>query len=113
MSDNKISINVENEFAIIPDPGTQSAPGSVWGAGAAEKTYQVNQFDPATATSELSFTPGRVAKHCFNHYEPLDDYEVFGYLSNWGSTTIVMAKSLEIPTSIIVLVVVVQISCDC
>lgn len=84
MSDNKISINVENEFAIIPDPGTQSSPGSVWGAGAAEKTYQVNQFDPATATSELSFTPGRVAKHCFNHYEPLDDYEVFGYLSNWG-----------------------------
>lgn len=84
MSDNKHAKTVEDRFVIIPDPGTQAKAGEIWGAGAAEKTYQVNQFDPATATSQLSYTPGRVAKHCFNHYQPLADFEVFGYMSNWG-----------------------------
>ena len=84
MSDCKKNSLNENQFVIIPDPGTQTAPGSIWGAGAAEKTYTLNEFNPATATRGLSYTPGRVAKHMFNHYVPQNDCEVFGYLSNWG-----------------------------
>ncbi|AZE50394.1 Chitinase [Pseudomonas chlororaphis] len=67
----------------IPDPGT-SVAGAIWGAGAAEKTYAKNNFDPRTADSGHSFTPGRVAKHLFNSYLPTPEYKVFGYLSDWG-----------------------------
>lgn len=67
----------------IPDPGTNVA-GAVWGAGAAEKTYEINNFDPQTADHGRSYTPGRVAKHLFNNYHPTPGYKIFGYLSDWG-----------------------------
>ncbi|MBD2784174.1 chitinase [Xenorhabdus sp. DI] len=82
---NSRNTNINNNpFVIIPDPGTETKPGDIWGAGAIEKTYEVNRFDPSTADSDLSYTPGRVAKNLFNHYEPIPGFEVFGYLSDWG-----------------------------
>ncbi|MGV8004207.1 glycosyl hydrolase family 18 protein [Photorhabdus temperata subsp. temperata] len=85
MSDKK-KPHAADELYLSPDPGTKdlNEPDKVWGAGAAEKTYAANEFDPATADKQLSYTPGRVAKNLFNNYEADPDFLVFGYLTDWG-----------------------------
>ncbi|WP_434574440.1 hypothetical protein J3P88_06200 [Pseudomonas sp. Z3-6] len=73
----------ESNLVIVPDPGT--AAGNLHaGRGAAEKTYTANSFDPATADTGLTYTPGRVARYMYNRYQPTPGYKVFGYLSDWG-----------------------------
>lgn len=86
MFENKTTTTNQNSLVITPDPGTATNPGEIWGAGAAEKTYEVNNFKPAINDSGLSFTPGRVAKHLFNHYQMPSEtnIQVFGYMSDWG-----------------------------
>ncbi|NHB60380.1 glycosyl hydrolase family 18 protein [Photorhabdus sp. RW14-46] len=76
----------DNNLYISPDPGTKDLKETekVWGAGAAEKTYAANKFDPATSDKQLSYTPGRVAKNLFNHYQADPNFQVFGYLTDWG-----------------------------
>ncbi|MEU6663827.1 glycosyl hydrolase family 18 protein [Streptomyces sp. NPDC046821] len=56
------------DLVNTPDPG-MDVDGSIRGEGAAEKTYAVNQFDPARETSKLSYTPRRSAKTVFNTYQ--------------------------------------------
>lgn len=78
-----IKAREDNKLVFPADPGT-NVNGTVWGAGAAEKTYEVNEFDPATEDSQISYTPGRVARHLFNDYSETEGFEVFGYMSDWG-----------------------------
>lgn len=86
MPENNSKITNSNPLFISPDPGTETKPGEVWGFGAAEKTYEANNFKPETNDSGLSYSPGRIAKHLFNHYQMPsdDDIQVFGYMSDWG-----------------------------
>lgn len=71
-----------SQLVYDTDPGTL-VNGEVWGGGAAELTYALNNFDPATRDDQLSYTPGRMAKNVFNQYED-NDYRCFCYYSDWG-----------------------------
>lgn len=82
-SSNTIKAREDNQLVFPSDPGT-NVNGTIWAAGAAEKTYEVNSFDPAVEDSRLSYTPGRVARHLFNDYSKTEGFEVFGYMSDWG-----------------------------
>lgn len=74
----------ESDLVFPSDPGTQvGTQTKKWGVGAAEKTYEVNGFDPKAKDDQLSYTPGRVAKNLFNLYEK-NEFEVFGYYSDWS-----------------------------
>lgn len=65
------------------DPGTL-VNGVVWAKGAAEKTYAVNKFDPATRDDQLSYAPGpdRTTKYVFNKYAD-NGFKCFGYSGDW------------------------------
>lgn len=64
------------------DPGDPSKPES---KGATERTYQENQFDPATETEDYSYTAGRVVKRVYNKYGPVPQGKtVFGYYTDWS-----------------------------
>lgn len=71
-----------SQLVYDTDPGTL-VNGVAWGVGAAEKTYALNNFDPATRDDQLSYTPGRMAKNVFNQYEE-NGYRTFCYYSDWG-----------------------------
>jgi chitinase len=74
----------ESELVYPSDPGTQvGTQAKKWGVGAAEKTYEVNGFDPQSRDDQLSYTPGRIAKNLFNLYEN-NEFEVFAYYSDWS-----------------------------
>ncbi|ROM92650.1 hypothetical protein BK658_21965 [Pseudomonas brassicacearum] len=65
------------------DPGTL-VNGVVWGSGSAEKTYALNNFDPATRDDQLSYAPGpdRTTKYAFNKYAD-NGFQCFGYGGDW------------------------------
>ncbi|UDM55358.1 chitinase [Phenacoccus solenopsis nudivirus] len=54
-----------------------------------EKRWQQNNYDPKTATDDLTYTSQRVAVMMYNTYasnltNKQHDYEVFGYYSDWS-----------------------------
>lgn len=51
--------------------------------GATESTYTQNGFDPATSTTQLSYTSARVAKRVDNRYAG-NAFEVSGYYTDWS-----------------------------
>ncbi|MBU6957611.1 hypothetical protein KRR23_07640 [Pseudomonas sp. CVAP len=71
-----------SQLVYDTDPGTL-VNGEMWGVGAADLTYRLNNFDPTTRDDQLSYTPGRMAKNVFNQYED-NDYRCFCYYSDWG-----------------------------
>lgn len=73
-----------SELVHSSDPGT-TCNGQVWAQGAAEKTYQVNGFDPAKTDDAASFTPGRVAKTVFNTYRGDGDLTVAAFLTDFSA----------------------------
>lgn len=73
-----------SELVHSSDPGT-TCDGQVWAQGAAEKTCQVNGFDPARTDSALSFTPGRVAKAVFNTYQGDGNLALSGFLTDFSA----------------------------
>lgn len=71
-----------SQLVYDTDPGTP-VNGAMWGVGAAELTYELNNFDSATRDDQLSYTPGRMAKNVFNQYQD-NGYRCFCYYSDWG-----------------------------
>jgi len=64
------------------DPGDPTKPQSV---GATERTYQQNNFDPATETEDYSYTATRVVKRVYNTYGAVPQgRKVFGYFTDWS-----------------------------
>ncbi|VVE13748.1 chitinase [Pandoraea capi] len=51
--------------------------------GATETTYAQNGFDPATSTTQLSYTSARVARRVYNRYAK-NAFEVSGYYTDWS-----------------------------
>ncbi|MFJ2863875.1 glycosyl hydrolase family 18 protein [Kitasatospora sp. NPDC087314] len=69
-----------SELVYPSDPGLDGRA-----VDAAERTYQMNGFDPAREDSKLSFTPCRVAKPAFNTYRRSGDQTVSGFLdTTWA-----------------------------
>ncbi|MFH8839540.1 glycosyl hydrolase family 18 protein [Streptomyces sp. NPDC017868] len=69
-----------SDLVNASDPGTD-VNGEVWGKGAAEKTYEVNGFDPAREDVKLSYTPRRAAKTVFNTYQGGNGLILSGYVA--------------------------------
>lgn len=51
--------------------------------GATEATYAQNGFDPATSTTQLSYTSARVARRCYNRYAG-NGLQVSGFYTDWS-----------------------------
>ena len=87
MSDSKPQSRSGRDSDLVhpSDPGTEVKEGEFWGVGAAEKTYEENDFQPATEDQKLSYTPARVTKNVYNEY-PIDDddFSVFCYFTDWA-----------------------------
>lgn len=49
-----------------------------------EQSYAADGFNPATNTSEYSYTSGRVAKRVYNKYNTANKPKVFGYYTDWA-----------------------------
>ncbi|MFJ2189427.1 glycoside hydrolase family 18 protein [Kitasatospora sp. NPDC087861] len=69
-----------SELVYPSDPGLDGRA-----VDAAERTYQMNGFDPAREDSKLSFTPCRVAGPAFNTYRRSGEQTVSGFLdTTWA-----------------------------
>ncbi|SUA88949.1 glycoside hydrolase family 18 protein [Pandoraea pulmonicola] len=51
--------------------------------GATQTTYAQNGFDPATSTTQLSYTSARMARRVYNRYAK-NAFEVSGYYTDWS-----------------------------
>ncbi|MBD2794013.1 chitinase [Xenorhabdus sp. 42] len=51
---------------------------------ATERSYQLDDFDPAKETKSYSYTSARVANHFYNHYDTKGKPKVFGYWTDWS-----------------------------
>ncbi|MDR0219477.1 MAG: chitinase [Enterobacteriaceae bacterium] len=64
-------------------------PGYTWAGenkaiDAAGKTYKWSEYDPATTTDKLTYTPTRMAKTVFNTYDDGDNFDVLCYFTDWA-----------------------------
>lgn len=71
-----------SKLVYAEDPGDPAISGT---AGATERTYRQNNFDPSTEVQNYSYTSTRVAKRVYNKYgAPQQGTEVFGYYTDWS-----------------------------
>ncbi|WP_380182625.1 glycosyl hydrolase family 18 protein [Kalamiella sp. sgz302252] len=49
-----------------------------------EQSYAADGFNPATNTSEYSYTSGRVAQRVYNKYNTANKPKLFGYYTDWA-----------------------------
>ncbi|TDB62979.1 glycoside hydrolase family 18 protein [Photorhabdus khanii] len=73
----------DSQLVYQTDPGYMHGTELI-GAGAAQKTYELNKFDPKNVDNALSYTPTRLAKTVFNTYDENDDFAVLCYLTDWS-----------------------------
>ncbi|NHB95610.1 glycoside hydrolase family 18 protein [Photorhabdus stackebrandtii] len=73
----------DSQLVYQTDPGYMHGAELI-GVGAAQKTYELNKFDPKNVDNALSYTPTRLAKTVFNIYEENDDFAILCYLTDWS-----------------------------
>ncbi|QTL38606.1 chitinase [Xenorhabdus budapestensis] len=81
----KTEKNTESNLVYSVDPGYQHE-GALKGYGkeATQKTYALNNYDPAASTDILTYTSTRMAKTVFNTYEDNDDFSIACYFTDWA-----------------------------